>query len=150
MIFHAFSCDFFFLMIRRPPRSTLFPYTTLFRSRRDAREWMRRLEAVQLHESVRKRVRIAVAPDVDVRDPAAAEHDECADDQRANHVASDAASAIPLKAPCRIIPGIVLPWRWRSHARPTPRSVITGSASSKPCASAHRIAEPTIGGASPK
>src|SRR2546422_1791009 len=26
-------CSFFFLMIRRPPRSTLFPYTTLFRSR---------------------------------------------------------------------------------------------------------------------
>src|SRR6266436_776653 len=26
-------CNFFFLMIRRPPRSTLFPYTTLFRSR---------------------------------------------------------------------------------------------------------------------
>src|SRR3712207_2632612 len=28
---HIFSL-FFFLMIRRPPRSTLFPYTTLFRS----------------------------------------------------------------------------------------------------------------------
>src|ERR1041385_9306042 len=27
-----FSMYFFFLMIRRPPRSTLFPYTTLFRS----------------------------------------------------------------------------------------------------------------------
>ena len=27
----CFVC-FFFLMIRRPPRSTLFPYTTLFRS----------------------------------------------------------------------------------------------------------------------
>src|SRR5206468_11491856 len=27
-----FSTFFFFLMIRRPPRSTLFPYTTLFRS----------------------------------------------------------------------------------------------------------------------
>src|SRR5574341_2474345 len=27
---------FFFLMIRRPPRSTLFPYTTLFRSGRNA------------------------------------------------------------------------------------------------------------------
>src|SRR5437016_3878232 len=27
---------FFFLMIRRPPRSTLFPYTTLFRSRPDS------------------------------------------------------------------------------------------------------------------
>src|SRR5256885_12076232 len=28
----------FFLMIRRPPRSTLFPYTTLFRSRPDHRD----------------------------------------------------------------------------------------------------------------
>src|SRR2546427_2147160 len=27
------SLYFFFLMIRRPPRSTLFPYTTLFRSK---------------------------------------------------------------------------------------------------------------------
>src|SRR5260370_31600594 len=27
------SAFFFFLMIRRPPRSTLFPYTTLFRSK---------------------------------------------------------------------------------------------------------------------
>src|SRR2546422_1965352 len=30
------SLSFFFLMIRRPPRSTLFPYTTLFRSRSSA------------------------------------------------------------------------------------------------------------------
>src|SRR2546430_17057818 len=29
----SFLFFFFFLMIRRPPRSTLFPYTTLFRSR---------------------------------------------------------------------------------------------------------------------
>src|SRR5258708_10841980 len=31
---HAYNLSilFFFLMIRRPPRSTLFPYTTLFRS----------------------------------------------------------------------------------------------------------------------
>src|SRR2546429_1429598 len=29
-----FVFAFFFLMIRRPPRSTLFPYTTLFRSRK--------------------------------------------------------------------------------------------------------------------
>src|SRR5438874_11104121 len=28
----SFYLFFFFLMIRRPPRSTLFPYTTLFRS----------------------------------------------------------------------------------------------------------------------
>src|SRR5689334_25246335 len=32
-----FSLLFFFLMIRRPPRSTLFPYTTLFRSLRGVR-----------------------------------------------------------------------------------------------------------------
>src|SRR3712207_8803937 len=31
-------CVFFFLMIRRPPRSTLFPYTTLFRSREDTED----------------------------------------------------------------------------------------------------------------
>src|SRR2546430_12144272 len=29
---HSLILFFFFLMIRRPPRSTLFPYTTLFRS----------------------------------------------------------------------------------------------------------------------
>src|SRR3712207_7101012 len=29
---YMMSSVFFFLMIRRPPRSTLFPYTTLFRS----------------------------------------------------------------------------------------------------------------------
>src|SRR2546422_8745736 len=29
---HTYFLFFFFLMIRRPPRSTLFPYTTLFRS----------------------------------------------------------------------------------------------------------------------
>src|SRR5689334_25354609 len=35
--------QFFFLMIRRPPRSTLFPYTTLFRSCRNGRRclWFR-------------------------------------------------------------------------------------------------------------
>src|SRR5260370_41321295 len=36
LLFHYFALFFlslfFFLMIRRPPRSTLFPYTTLFRS----------------------------------------------------------------------------------------------------------------------
>src|SRR6266536_5880491 len=33
--FRFVASVFFFLMIRRPPRSTLFPYTTLFRSERD-------------------------------------------------------------------------------------------------------------------
>src|SRR3989449_11189064 len=34
---HSVPSLFFFLMIRRPPRSTLFPYTTLFRSDLEAR-----------------------------------------------------------------------------------------------------------------
>src|SRR5215467_15619609 len=61
------SCVFFFLMIRRPPRSTLFPYTTLFRSfggsrqrpvlvddrlgeRRPARIWNVRRQAAERSE----------------------------------------------------------------------------------------------------
>src|SRR5205085_10522531 len=32
VILHIFDFFFFFLVMRRPPRSTLFPYTTLFRS----------------------------------------------------------------------------------------------------------------------
>src|SRR2546421_9647172 len=49
--------SFFFLMIRRPPRSTLFPYTTLFRSRphaldRDGRE--RRQPRPALHRRLRR------------------------------------------------------------------------------------------------
>src|SRR3712207_9409696 len=32
---YSYGFYFFFLMIRRPPRSTLFPYTTLFRSGHD-------------------------------------------------------------------------------------------------------------------
>src|SRR3712207_9217738 len=36
-ICRSLYCCFFFLMIRRPPRSTLFPYTTLFRSTGEAR-----------------------------------------------------------------------------------------------------------------
>src|SRR5476651_2804837 len=50
---------FFFLMIRRPPRSTLFPYTTLFRSCRlppppgpdDIREMMSWLVRSEEHTS---------------------------------------------------------------------------------------------------
>src|SRR5260221_3528236 len=43
---------FFFLMIRRPPRSTLFPYTTLFRSLRCARRVVPR----RVHQLVAERV----------------------------------------------------------------------------------------------
>src|SRR2546422_11091907 len=43
MLYHFF----FFLMIRRPPRSTLFPYTTLFRSGRDRAQGPGTIEALR-------------------------------------------------------------------------------------------------------
>src|SRR3712207_7774395 len=45
MIFKLYAYIFFFLMIRRPPRSTLFPYTTLFRSAEGARQRERQRRA---------------------------------------------------------------------------------------------------------
>src|SRR3712207_8667368 len=42
---------FFFLMIRRPPRSTLFPYTTLFRSRVGSPSPPLRLEVAEAGET---------------------------------------------------------------------------------------------------
>src|SRR3712207_7396429 len=41
----------FFLMIRRPPRSTLFPYTTLFRSERSTASGARRTASRPPRES---------------------------------------------------------------------------------------------------
>src|SRR2546430_9200715 len=46
---------FFFLMIRRPPRSTLFPYTTLFRSGRDRQRDGDRGDGAQRHGDARSR-----------------------------------------------------------------------------------------------
>src|SRR2546422_7910459 len=55
-------------MIRRPPRSTLFPYTTLFRSRssggdRDAGPGGRRHDRVHEHRPRRDARRLAGGPD---------------------------------------------------------------------------------------
>src|SRR5438876_1672404 len=53
------SRSFFFLMIRRPPRSTLFPYTTLFRSRGPGR---RRAAIIDLAKAARLLRRPATVP----------------------------------------------------------------------------------------
>src|SRR6266536_4343779 len=50
------STSFFCLITRRPPRSTLFPYTTLFRSRPLCRV-VRRRRAVQLRDEEPRRGR---------------------------------------------------------------------------------------------
>src|SRR5438093_5527888 len=56
--FRTYFVMFFFLMVRRPPRSTLFPYTTLFRSpgRRGSRRpaLSRRVSAAQRRRSRRR------------------------------------------------------------------------------------------------
>src|SRR2546425_4081247 len=52
-------------MIRRPPRSTLFPYTTLFRSMRQRQRLSR--AAAKPSGSARERVRRSKAKDVDGR-----------------------------------------------------------------------------------
>src|SRR5437667_1279963 len=50
--FSSFSTlFFFFLMIRRPPRSTLFPYTTLFRSEDASLVLRRQLHAHRRHRA---------------------------------------------------------------------------------------------------
>src|SRR2546421_31136 len=50
---------FFFLMIRRPPRSTLFPYTTLFRSGLRASERARHLSLLDAKTIEALRARLA-------------------------------------------------------------------------------------------
>src|SRR2546421_1314434 len=45
---HNTTSFFFFLMIRQPPRSTLFPYTTLFRSDRRAAQTDDRLHRLDV------------------------------------------------------------------------------------------------------
>src|SRR5438309_10632287 len=45
----------FFLMIPPPPRSTLFPYTTLFRSRGESAKFADRTELLELLDYCRKR-----------------------------------------------------------------------------------------------
>src|SRR3712207_9534111 len=52
-------CLMFFLMIRRPPRSTLFPYTTLFRSS-DAFPWIAKFP--QRHRAERQKRSLSKGP----------------------------------------------------------------------------------------
>src|SRR5207248_11723601 len=54
----SLSHSFFFLLIRPPPRSTLFPYTTLFRSRRVGIRKRRVDGAVEDHRPNVRRVRV--------------------------------------------------------------------------------------------
>src|SRR2546430_12973652 len=59
----------FFLMIRRPPRSTLFPYTTLFRSHDDDGDRARGVPRRRGHELGRERREDVDAAEQDARRP---------------------------------------------------------------------------------
>src|SRR5256885_4446779 len=84
---------FFFLMIRRPPRSTLFPYTTLFRSERVVRPRRRRDEAIRDRER-----RGAVVLDAErVRERRLLRHE-----QRSEEHTSE------LQAPCNLVCRLLL------------------------------------------
>src|SRR5260370_21592779 len=55
---------FFFLMIRRPPRSTLFPYTTLFRSLPFVRKEVSPAEAIALFKSKGETFKVEIINDI--------------------------------------------------------------------------------------
>src|SRR3712207_8784629 len=81
-------------MIRRPPRSTLFPYTTLFRSRVDELPLLVELGALEL---VRERVALVWAlvgrePDVLVGRRDLAVHAERAEDRKSTRLNSSHAN----------------------------------------------------------
>src|SRR2546422_8351837 len=84
-------------MIRRPPRSTLFPYTTLFRSLDPAHEFLRRRGIAQIHprelKSAVDKMRVAVGE---------SRHDEAASRaQRSEEHTSELQSRLHLV--CRLL-----------------------------------------------
>src|SRR5207253_9586955 len=66
--FRVYSVALFFLMLLRPPRSTLFPYTTLFRSHRQLRGLQVELAPIEAHVVFRPRAIAELRhPEDDVR-----------------------------------------------------------------------------------
>src|SRR2546426_8362895 len=83
-------------MIRRPPRSTLFPYTTLFRSL--ARPFARARGVPRLHQAQRQRVSAGAKPDRSVARQSRAERG----DQRSEEHTSE------LQSPCNLVCRLLL------------------------------------------
>src|SRR2546422_10990700 len=107
-------------MIRRPPRSTLFPYTTLFRSPLDEREGVERdgdLARAQTRRLLRQPVFHADPPDVypgERRAPVEAHADERVAAQRRARVGADEGRRHATAGPdpdrrARLLPGAEVP-----------------------------------------
>src|SRR5207253_9535582 len=90
---HIYYCLVFFLMIRRPPPSPLFPYTTLFRSPVALRHGARPPEPRPLpmgEGQARRRAPARAQPAAagpSLRDPAAAQEDRKSTRLNSSHVA---------------------------------------------------------------
>src|SRR5256885_2428286 len=72
-------------MIRRPPRSTLFPYTTLFRSKVTLRVFKRQMNFIHpLCQRARRQTRVAVL----FVDESRNSHSYCSPNHRAGNISS--------------------------------------------------------------
>src|SRR5256885_9268920 len=91
---------FFFLMIRRPPRSTLFPYTTLFRSVEEHAQYLRNAGAL-----------LAVVP---------------APPCRRRHAVRSEEHTSELQSPCNLVCRLLL--EKKKERRVSPRVLLTASA----------------------
>src|SRR2546426_2095869 len=81
---------FFFLMIRRPPRSTLFPYTTLFRS-----------DHVYL---ILGGLHLVITPDAEIERVAAALHDHW----HVDRIGRSEEHTSELQSPCNLVCRLLL------------------------------------------
>src|SRR5256885_7394593 len=96
----SYRVVFFFLMIRRPPRSTLFPYTTLFRSVRQDRQAARQ-------ESAEGRARAQ----------GAVEGDQSSGDRRARNGRRSEEHTSELQSPCNLVCRLLLEKKKKLHYR---------------------------------
>src|SRR5256885_16402786 len=91
---------FFFLMIRRPPRSTLFPYTTLFRSRQ-RRLSRRALRAIPSRPGERRRALAEVFRAARARGRRARARTDPGGDRSEEHTSE-------LQSPCNLVCRLLL------------------------------------------
>src|SRR2546426_8847787 len=102
---------FFFLMIRRPPRSTLFPYTTLFRSRADQRSL-----SVRIADTSAPRTKPSCTDIVSQAEPAGV---SCHTRESVGAARSEEHTS-ELQSPCNLVCRLLLEKKKKPHARLQP------------------------------
>src|SRR5256885_11070503 len=100
-------------MIRRPPRSTLFPYTTLFRSRRLSRREPRR--EVRPRASLRPAVR-QLRPTERLREEVVATVEARPEGRDVDEIRSEEHTS-ELQSPCNLVCRLLLEKKKQLHTR---------------------------------